>query len=172
MTTKRITLTLTITLALIFGMTAMSHAFWGLPKKSFGRAIEKALKHERYDRPEEAKEQWQIALEKGNILLTEGDPEKSEYLIGTARAHYGLGDYAKAAELYEKMLKVKTDAGYTKLNEAYPWVYVYLGLTYAKLNDSTKAIEYWEQVPMTIGKVYSSIQDQLAALKGKKTAEK
>lgn len=170
MTKQNIILTLTITLALIFGMTAMANA-WGLPRKSFGKAIDKALKAEKKGEMEDAREYWQAALEKGNVLLTEGNPEKAEYLMGTARAHYGLGDYAKAIELYEKMLSVKTKNGYHNLHDHYPWIYVYLGLSYAKLGDAPKAIEYWEQVPMTIGKTYRAIQDQLALLKGQQTAE-
>lgn len=163
---KRIITPLALTLAFMFCMTTMSYGGWFnvLPRKGFSSAIDNALKKERWNHPEEAKEKWRIALEKGQILLKNGDPKKTEYLIGTARAYYALGDYANAIELYEKMIAVKTDMGVKNINKDYPWVYVYLGLANAKLGNSAKAVGYWEQVPMAIGSVYRVIQDEIAQL--------
>jgi len=159
---KRTITTLTIALALIFGMITMSHAFINvLPKNSFGRAIDKALQKERWNKPEEAKEYWQEALPKGEELM-EALPDKAEYFMGTARCYYALGDYDKAIALYNQALKIRTDLGDKNLPDGYPWVYVYLGLSYAKLGDTAKAVEAWKQVPMTIGSVYGTIQDQIA----------
>ena len=166
---KRIITALTIVLALIFGMTTMSHA-WGLPKKSFNRAVEKALDKERWKHPDEAKEYWEEAIPKGEELM-EALPDKEEYFLGTARAHYALGSYDKAIELYEAALKIKADKGSSDLTKDYPWVYVYLGLAYGHKGDTAKTIEFWEQVPMTIGAVYGTIQDQLQLLKIADTAE-
>lgn len=169
---KRITITLTIALALIFGMTTMSHAFgWGLPKKSFSRCIDKALKKERWGKADEAKEFWAEALPKGEELM-EALPEKAEYFMGSARCYYALGDYDKAITLYNQALKIKADEGKKDLPKSYPWVYVYLGLSYAQEGDSAKAVEAWEQVPFTIGSTYGTIQDQVAKYKPTEKAEK
>lgn len=168
---KRIITALTIALALIFGMTAMSHAFFNvLPKKSFSRAIDNALKKERWGHPDEALEYWQEALPKGEELMA-ALPDKAEYFMGTARCHYALGDYDKAVTLYNQALQIRTDLGDTNLNGDYPWVYVYLGLSHAKLGNRAEAVEAWEQVPMSIGTVYTTIQEQIAGLKGQQTAE-
>lgn len=168
---NKLTLIITLALVLIFGgMTTMSAHAWGLPKKSFNRAVEKALKKERWKHPDEAKEYWEEAIPKGEELM-EALPDKEEYFLGTARAHYALGNYDKAIELYEAALKIKADKGSKDLTKDYPWVYVYLGLAYGHKGDTDKTIQYWEQVPMTIGAVYGTIQEQLPLLKTADTAE-
>ncbi|NCB23780.1 MAG: tetratricopeptide repeat protein [Deltaproteobacteria bacterium] len=105
-------------------------------------------------------------LKYGDELLAD-KPDSVTYLFGTARACYALGDYKRAASLWEGILEQGRKNGVPKLAETYPWVYVYLGLSYAKLGDAAKARDYWREVPMTIGPVYRTIQDQLAALPAK-----
>ncbi len=68
----------------------------------------------------------------------------------------------KAVALYQQSLEIMTADGKKNLNKDDPWVYVYLGLSYAKKGDTAQAVETWKQVPMTIGKVYRTIQDQIA----------
>nr|WP_321513844.1 tetratricopeptide repeat protein [uncultured Pseudodesulfovibrio sp.] len=167
---KRITIVLAIVLALVFGMTVMSPAEV-LPKLSFSRHIDRALKKERWGHPEEAKEYWQKALECGDVLM-QAVPDKMMYFVGSARCCYALGEYERAVSLYNQALKIKADmGGDPDLAKNYPWVLVYLGLTYAKLGDTAKTVEAWEQVPFTIGSTYTTIQDQLAKLKNQQTAE-
>ena len=161
---KRIVTALIMGLILVFGMTAIGHA-WGLPKIPFYRNIEKALTKERWKKPEEAKEYWRIALEKGEELMV-ALPDKCEYFMGSARCCYALGDYDRAIRLYERSLKIKEDQGAKNLHRGYPWVYVYLGLSYAKKGDTDMALKYWKQVPMSIGRVYGSIRKQMDKYKG------
>ena len=166
---KRSTITLTIMLALLFGMTSMSHA-WGLPKLPFSRDIHRALKKERWGRQEEARQYWREALESGEELMA-ALPDKMEYFMGSARCAYALGDYDRAVSLYSQALQIQSDkGGDPDLAKHYPWVFVYLGLSYAKLGDTPKTIEAWDQVPFSIGSTYTVIQDQLEKLKNQQTA--
>ncbi|BCS88099.1 tetratricopeptide repeat protein [Pseudodesulfovibrio sediminis] len=167
---RRITSLMVITFALLFGMTAMSHA-WGLPKLEFHRDINRALQKERWNHPEEAREYWQKALESGEELM-QAVPNKTEYFIGSARCSYALGDYARATTLYNLALQIQADkGGDPNLAKHYPWIYVYLGLSYAKLGDTANAIETWEQVPSSIGTTYRTIHIQLAKFKKQQIAE-
>lgn len=162
---KRSITIFTIVLPLLFGMTAMAHAGWFSPLAGFNKNVDRALNKERHGNLEEAREYWAKVAELGKELLAEA-PTKAEYLLGTARAYYGLGDYDRAIELYASVLANGEKFGMPNLPQSYAWIYVYLGLAYAKKGDAAKTIEYWEQVPFTIGGVYTVIQDQLAALKG------
>lgn len=154
---------LVMALAVVMATQTMSTA-WGLPKKSFSRNIEKALKKERWNKPDEAREYWQTALQKGEELMT-ALPGRAEYFMGSARCCYALGDYDRSIELYKQALKIKSKQGERNLHKSYPWVYVYLGLAYAQKGDTPMAVRYWEKVPMTVGSVYTTIQKQVKAFR-------
>ncbi len=159
-----------IVLVMLMGMAATANA-WTLflPIQGFHKNVERALLREKYEEPQEAKEYWAKAAELGEELL-ESNAERTSYLIGTARAYYGLGEYEKSIGLYEKIIEIKKAQKVEDIAADYPWVYVYLGLANAKLGNNADAVKYWKQVPQKIGPVYNSIQEQIGVLEGKQTA--
>ena len=162
---KRTITTLTIFLALTLGLTAMAHAGMFSPGPAFEKNVNKALEREKRGNVEDAKDYWAKVAEYGEELLSDGTGMPGQYM-GTARAYYALGDYAKAASLYEALFERGEEMGVPNLSSAYPWAYVYLGLSYAKLGEADKAIAAWQQVPMTVGSMYTTIQEQIAVLQG------
>lgn len=167
----KLLITAAVVLVMLMGIAATANA-WTLflPVSGFHKNVARALERERYEEPDEAKEYWAEAAKLGEELLASND-EKTAYLIGTARAYYGLGDYEKSIKLYEKVLKIKEDQKVADIAGDYPWVYVYLGLANAKLGNTDEALKYWKQVPMKIGPVYSDIQNEIAVQAGDQTAE-
>lgn len=103
-------------------------------------------------------------LPRNDTVQTESNTLQPEARIGIAYYHYTLGDFQKAIEQYEKVLSLKEKNGDKELNETYSWVHVYLSLSYAKLGNEAKAIEYWEQVPVTIGSAYYKIEEKLSSM--------
>ncbi|MCK9240378.1 tetratricopeptide repeat protein [Desulfocurvus sp.] len=161
---------LLVGLSLVIGAAAVAHA-WGLPVSGFNRHVDAALQKERWSKADEAKEHWRQAAELGEELLA-SIPDRAAFLMGTARAYYGLGDYAKSVELYERMIRFRSEAGDPDPAKSFPWVYVYLGLAYAKSGDAAKAVQRWQQVGPSIGAVYGVIESELARLgDGVKKAE-
>ena len=130
----------------------------------FNNEIHRALSLEKRGDMEAAREHWTKVVESGEALL-EARGKDSQYLLGTARAHYGLGQNAEAVEFWQRYIEVKEGMGANVANEN-PWVYAYLGLAYGKLGNVDKVMEYWSKAPMTLGPVYTIIQNELAALRG------
>ena len=141
-----------------------------LPVVGFKRNIERALRNEAKGDMEDAQGYWRRVAELGEELL-EANSENTTYLMGTARAYYGVGDFARAAQLYEQFLAIHNDLGTSNMGDNYPWVFVYIGLTYGRLGDLQKVFENWERVPMTIGAVYTAIRTELANLRGQQAGE-
>ncbi len=155
--------TLVIVLVLIPGMSATASAASYSPAPGFQRNLDRALNYEKRGRVEEAKEHWAKVAEYGKVLLDDGEATAVQYM-GSARAYYSLGDYAKAAATYEALLERGRQMGVPDLSLAYPWAYVYLGLSYAQLGDVAKAVAAWKLVPCTIGHVYGVIQTEIKSL--------
>ena len=158
----RLLTTLILVAAVILGAAAQASAL-GLPCAGFHNALERALIAERDRNEPKATECWEKVRQHGETLLA-AEPENISYLMGTARAYYFQGDGRHAAQLWETALEVLRKKGVPDPQDAYPWIYVYLGLCYAWLNEPAKAAEYWRQVPVSIGSVYTTIQEQLPAL--------
>lgn len=159
----------TLILASVLFLVASSHAFAARPCAGFNNALNSALVAERDRNVPKATECWNRVRQHGETLLA-GEPDNMSYLMGTARAYYFLGDDRHAAQLWETALEVLRKKGVPDPQDAYPWIYVYLGLCYAWLNEPAKAAEYWRQVPMTIGSVYTTIHEQLPVLEAANAA--
>lgn len=155
--------TLVTILALCLLLPVASYG-WGSPEKSFYRSIERALKKERWNHPEEAREYWQEALAYGDELIA-AKPNKVLYLMGAGRASYGLGMYEKAVDLYTQAIRIEGAKGGGNPAKKYPWAYIYLGLAHARLGNSDLVYTYWKEVPKSVGPVYRTIQQQLKAIR-------
>lgn len=140
------------------------------PVAGFNNNVNSALTKERVGDSEGAKAYWAEVARLGGELLAEA-PENSRYLFGTARAYYGLGEYARAVELYESLVAGGKKIGVPDMNRRFAWAWVYLGLAEAKLGNADKALAAWEHVPSSIGPVYTTIKEKIALLKSEKLKE-
>ncbi|MBU1228524.1 MAG: tetratricopeptide repeat protein [Proteobacteria bacterium] len=141
-----------------------------LPMVDFERNIARVLDKGKGEDTDVAKGYWEKVARDGEILLA-ANPSSTNYLLGTARAYFGLGDYQRAAELYEGLLSANAQLGVKDLAGQFPWTYVYLGLSYAKLGQTMKAVEAWRQVPKAVGLIYTLIVHDLPQLKDTSSAQ-
>lgn len=160
----------TLILAFVLFLAVTSQALAARPCAGFHNALDSALLAERNKNTAKAKACWIKVVEYAEPLLA-SEPENVGYLMGAARAFYALGDYVYAEQLWEEALDVLRRKGVPDPQDAYPWIYVYLGLCYAWQGNAAKAAEYWRQVPMSIGSVYTTIHDQLPALEAAGAAQ-
>ena len=154
---------LAVVLTLTLGTGALAHAGAFHLAPAYQKNINNAVCCEQRKDTERARQYWAKVAEYGDELLA-GGATLPGYYMGTARAHYALGDFAKAASLYEALLERGREQGIPDLALAYPWAYVYLGLAYAELGDTAKTVAAWKQVPMAIGPLYGVIRAELVKL--------
>ncbi|MGE4552419.1 MAG: hypothetical protein AB7D57_04875 [Desulfovibrionaceae bacterium] len=146
-------------LVLVLGWAAAAPA--ARPVAGLFNSLDRALDKDRHGRTEEARPYWERAAACGDAL-TGGDNPSAEYVMGAARAWYGAGDPARAADLYAGLLTRAEALGVDPVS-AYPWALVWLGMARARLGQADAAVAAWERVPSSIGGVYGAVRARLAA---------